>query len=126
MKLVVMLIVLLMTAQASAADRSITLSWDPNSEKDLAGYKVFYKEFGVASFNYTSPIWEGVETTCKVTVPGDGEFVARAFDLAGNESADSKTAVLDLPPGQIENLLIDAIDLVVQALGKLKEALAYR
>lgn len=106
------------------ADRSVTLAWDANSEKDLAGYRIFYKEYGVPSFDYTNPVWEGTEIICAVVVPGDGQFVARAFDVAGNESGDSNVVVLDTPPEKVKSLLIQAIDLAVQAVGKMVKALA--
>ena len=103
------------------ADTTVTLAWDANSEADLAGYRIFYKPYGATGFDYGSPVWEGVETTCTVTVGGDGEFVARAFDEAGNESVDSDVVVLDGPPGKVRNLLIQAVKLT-RALQKKLEA----
>ena len=119
-----LLLFVLLSASTVYADKSVTLVWDANSEKDLAGYRIFYKEYGVPSFDYTTPLWEGMETTCTVVVPGDGQFVARAFDVGGKESGDSNVAVFDTPPDNVKGLLIKAIDLAIQALGKLKDALA--
>lgn len=69
----------------------VTLAWDANKAPDLAGYRIFCREAGT-EYNYKSPAWEGVETTCTIfDLPNDVVyyFVARAFDKSGNESSDS-------------------------------------
>jgi len=86
------LILFLFSKNAHSAD--VTLAWDPNSEEDLAGYKLFYRE-EVQSYNYNDPLWEGSETTCTVYNLDDTTghcFVVRAVDTSGNESADSNEA----------------------------------
>jgi hypothetical protein len=83
------LIFLLFPKNAHSTD--VTLSWDANSEEDLAGYRIFYREAG-QSYNYNDPLWEGSETTCTVYNLDDMTthcFVVRAFDTSGNESGDS-------------------------------------
>lgn len=73
----------------------LTLAWNPNSEEDLAGYKVFYHEEG-QSYAYEEPAaWEGSETTCTIYNLNDNTtyyFVVRAFDVWGSESGDSNEA----------------------------------
>jgi hypothetical protein len=74
---------------ASAAQ--ITLEWDENDEKDLAGYRVFYRQQG-HNYDYYNPVWEGTENWC--TLSGDFEdticfFVVRAFNSSGTESRNS-------------------------------------
>ena len=71
----------------------VTLAWDANTEEDLAGYRVFYREEG-QNYDYNHPAWEGekTETTCTIYNLDDDTthcFVARAFDTSDNESADS-------------------------------------
>jgi hypothetical protein len=86
--LVLFLFLLPQTAQAVV---SVSLTWDPNQEEDLAGYRVYHREEGEA-FNYGTPAWEGTETACTIEDLDDTVthyFVAKAFDLAGNESDDS-------------------------------------
>ncbi|BBO70790.1 hypothetical protein DSCA_47200 [Desulfosarcina alkanivorans] len=73
------------------ASIDVSLAWDANSERLLAGYRVFTREAGSA-YDYRQPCWEGTNTTC--TLPGLDEqkthyFVVRAFDTQGAESADS-------------------------------------
>jgi hypothetical protein len=69
----------------------VTLTWDSNQEDDLAGYRIYHREEG-QNYNYESPSWEGTETSCTLIGLNDSTthyFVARAFDMAGNESVDS-------------------------------------
>jgi len=75
---------LLCIPDANAA--SVTLAWDPNSEPDVAGYRVYY---GKALGNYKSLIDVGNQTTCSISDLEDGEayyFVVTAYDLLGRES----------------------------------------
>ncbi len=71
---------------------TVQLSWNANSETNLAGYKLY---MGTASGAYGSPTTLGLVTTTNVTtlVPGTTYYFAlSAFDTAGQESA--KTAQL--------------------------------
>ncbi len=75
----------------------VTLQWLPNSETDLAGYKIFSRQES-QSYDYYNPSWEGVETSC--TIYGLDEtksyyFVARAFDTEGFESSNSNELYLE-------------------------------
>ncbi len=82
-------VLLVFPQNACAVD--VTLAWDANSEDDLAGYRIYYREDG-QSYDYDNPTWEGTDTTCTIYSLDDSTtyyFVARAFDEAGNESGDS-------------------------------------
>jgi hypothetical protein len=82
-----------------AACLDVTLAWDANTEDDLAGYRVFARAEG-ESFDYQNPDWEGTATTCTLYGLDDDTsyvFVARAFDLSGNESGDSDPAFYSPP-----------------------------
>ena len=71
-----------------------TVSWNPNMESDLSGYKIYY---GTASATYTQV--QNVALTSTPSTPSltlnsltDGEtyfFAVTAYDLNGNESASS-------------------------------------
>jgi PKD repeat protein len=84
------------TPDTSAATQ-VTLEWIPNTEPDLAGYKIFAREEG-QSYDYTNPSWEGTEATCTIYGLEDTRtyyFVARAFDSEGFESGDSNAVRLE-------------------------------
>jgi hypothetical protein len=67
----------------------VTLAWDPNSESDLAGYKIYY---GTASGQYGTPIVIGKQTEYTVTglTPGvTYYFAVTAYSVSGLESGFS-------------------------------------
>ncbi|MGB9700611.1 MAG: InlB B-repeat-containing protein [Thermodesulfobacteriota bacterium] len=69
---------------ASAAQ--IKIAWDPNTESDLAGYKVYY---GTSSGNYGTPINVGNVTTYTISdlTAGQTYYIAvTAYDTYNNES----------------------------------------
>jgi hypothetical protein len=82
----------------SVADsRDVTLTWDPNAEADLKGYRVYY---GTSSGNYTSVIDVGNQVTCTVTGLTPGEtyyFAATAYNNIGLESDYSTELVYTVP-----------------------------
>jgi hypothetical protein len=74
-----------------SASRSVTLDWNPNTEQDLAGYKIYVTTasgayggaFGTAPANATSFVVNGLQ-------PGVTYFfVITSFDTSGNESVRS-------------------------------------
>ena len=84
------------TPNASASIQ-VAFAWDPNSESDLAGYRVYSREEG-QSYNYDNPSWEGTETTCTIYDLDETKtyyFVSRAFDTEGLESDDSDELCLE-------------------------------
>ena len=88
------LILIFLVSAQNVYSLDVTLAWDPNSEKDLAGYRVFYREDG-QSYDYEDPAWEGSETTYAIYNLNDNTtyyFVVRAFDIWGSESSDSNEA----------------------------------
>ncbi len=79
---VIVFFFLVSTAQAAHLD----LAWDPNSEPDLGGYKIYY---GTESGNYINFIDVGNVTSYTMGSLLDGitYYVAiTAYDSAGNES----------------------------------------
>lgn len=85
---------LLVSVLAQAAQVQIT--WSPNTETDLAGYKVYY---GTAPGQYSAPI---TVTTTSYTFQGATDkttyYVAvSAFDTSGNESALSDEVSIYVP-----------------------------
>jgi Divergent InlB B-repeat domain/Fibronectin type III domain len=72
-----------------AFSSQVTLAWDPNTEPDLAGYKLYY---GTASGDYAHAIDVGNTTMYTVTNLTAGDtyyFAVTAHDASGYESEHS-------------------------------------
>lgn len=75
----------------SCSALNVTLAWDANSEEDLEGYRIFYRQDG-QNYDYDNPAWQGAAITCTISDLDDNttyHFVARAYDTSDNESTDS-------------------------------------
>jgi hypothetical protein len=69
--------------------RQWKLTWDPNTEEDLAGYRLYYgKEAGI----YGEPIDVGNVSQYLITgnIPANSYLALTAYDLSGNESGYSE------------------------------------
>jgi hypothetical protein len=76
---------------------NVTLQWIPNSESNLAGYRVFFREEG-QSYDFTHPFLEVAEATGRINNLDESKtycFVVRAFNTEGFESSDSNEACLE-------------------------------
>jgi fibronectin type 3 domain-containing protein len=72
---------------------TINLTWDPNKDPDLAGYKIYY---GTASKRYGPGIDVGKVTTYSLTglVTGEKYYISvTAYNTKGRESAPSNEVV---------------------------------
>jgi Viral BACON domain/Fibronectin type III domain len=70
----------------SSSNNTVALSWSPNSENDLGGYKLY---MGTASGLYGSMINVGKVTSYSISNLGLGTtyyFALSAYDTSGNES----------------------------------------
>ena len=71
----------------------VTLAWDPNTEAELAGYKIYYGNY---SDNYPWIIDVGTQTTCTISNLQSGRtyyIAATAYDTFGNQSDYSNEVV---------------------------------
>jgi fibronectin type 3 domain-containing protein len=94
-EIVVCIIIGVIASNALAAQA--TLAWDPNTESDLAGYRVHY---GTASGSYTVHTDVHNVTTYTVTGLTAGQtyyFAATAYDASGNESGYSNPVSYAVP-----------------------------
>ncbi len=76
---------------------SVTVSWEANSETDLAGYTIYY---GTSSRDYAHKVVVGNQTSYRVTGLKAGTryyFAVTAFDFSGNESAFSEEVSVNIP-----------------------------
>jgi PKD repeat protein len=90
----------------SLAATQVSLVWNPNSESDVAGYRIFCRGQS-QSYDYANPSWEGTDTSCTISNLDETKtycFVARAFNTEGVESQDSvevcqeASAISNQPP----------------------------
>jgi len=129
--LIACLLIFAFCAAAQAAQ--VTLQWDPPATP-VTGHMVFTHVEG-AVYDYVNPAWTGPGTTCTLTVANGVKhyFVARAYRTENGKtsvSADSNevSEFIDFLPPPVpdppKNLLIQAIDEIIQGLNTLKKALA--
>ena len=75
----------------------VTITWDPNTESDLAGYKVYY---GTSSGNYSANEDAGNQThhTLSNLVSGQTYYISiTAYNTSGNESDKSVEVIYTVP-----------------------------
>ncbi|HQG30455.1 MAG TPA: fibronectin type III domain-containing protein [Deltaproteobacteria bacterium] len=79
----------------------VQISWNPNTESDLAGYRVYY---GTTSGNYNYVLRLGKVNSVQI----DGFFEGytyyiciTAYDTSGNESGFSREVYVDIPEAQV-------------------------
>ena len=77
-------IILVYTTLSYSAE--VVLAWDPNTEEDLAGYKVYYG-FESGNYAYSVDVGNQVRATISDVEPNKVYyFTATAYDMDGNES----------------------------------------
>jgi hypothetical protein len=95
------LIFCMLMAAALSHAAQIQVSWSPNTETDLAGYKLYS---GTASGVYGDPVDVGNVTSHALTLsPAVGTtyyFAVTAYDTSGNESGFSSEASVFIKDGQ--------------------------
>jgi len=96
----IMLIIIIALLPAAAAAATIHVSWNPNTEPDLAGYRLYV---GEASGQYGEPVDVGNVTGHVMEItPQHGAtyyFALTAYDTSGNESGYSDEATCFIPDG---------------------------
>ena len=76
---------------------NVTLAWDPNTEKNSAGYKIHY---GTKSRSYTTTIDVGKVISRTITGLKEGEtyyFAVTAYNISGLSSGYSNEAICFFP-----------------------------
>ena len=96
LKLSTLMLALAMVAGTAAGARGATASWDANTEPDLAGYKLSY---GTQPGVYIVVLDVGKVTTYQFYPPPGLRYyvVVQAYNTAGQLSAKSAEAIIDIP-----------------------------
>jgi hypothetical protein len=87
----------LVIGSAARADQSVTLTWNPSSSSDLAGYMVLSSSDGT---NYVNQMDAGTNTVWSVTGLQDGTtnyFEVEAYDVNHNASPPSNPVECIVP-----------------------------
>ena len=93
----------------------VTLTWDANTEGDLAGYRVYA---GTVSGVYGPPIDVGNVTNYTVTNLSEGQtyfFAVTAYDTSGNESGFSSEVSATAAPLVSVPAVVDLMQAVAEA-----------
>ncbi len=78
---------------ATQAGGDVTLTWNPNTESDLAGYSVRRSNSQSGPFTALGTVGAGTTSFVDTTAPtGTSYYVVNASDTSGNASADSNVA----------------------------------
>ena len=96
-RLFLILAIIVMAAAAQAA--TVQVSWNANTEEDLAGYNVYY---GTSSGQYGEAITTADTSQLLTLTPDIGTtyyFAVTAFDTSGNESDYSEEVSLFVGDG---------------------------
>ncbi|HZV81616.1 MAG TPA: Ig-like domain-containing protein, partial [Geobacteraceae bacterium] len=88
--------------RAPAMAESVSLQWNPNTDSNLAGYKVYYT-LDSSTLSTATPIDVGLQTAASINGldPGQSyQFAITAYDTAGAESSFSNIVTLaeQVPP----------------------------
>jgi hypothetical protein len=95
--LVLSFIIVFIFTTSIAFAATVILQWNPNTEEDLAGYKLYYGNTS-KTYNVITPIPDKTAITFSVELnPGTYFFALTAYDLASNESGYSNEVSTTIP-----------------------------
>lgn len=81
---------------------TVTLGWDPNTESNLGGYKLYYSQ-STNLWSHLKPVAApSTQTTVQLTGQGTWYFVLTATNTAGIESLPSNIVVYSTPASPLQ------------------------
>jgi hypothetical protein len=107
----VLCVVLLLLFSASAQAADVNLAWNPNTEKDLKGYGVYFSQgtngppYQLAGYVDVADLpdpQEPVFTISGLTAGTDYSIAVTAYDTSGNESYYSQPVCAEAGVSQVE------------------------
>ena len=106
------LLFILLSGNTAFADKSITFSWDANTESDLAGYRL-YEVTAAGSHSLVADVGNVIAHTVIVPDVTDKAWVLTAYDTTNNESGYSNAVNIDTKaPGSPTLRITIIIDVV--------------
>ncbi|MBL0716999.1 MAG: hypothetical protein JJV89_03015 [Desulfosarcina sp.] len=87
--------------QVVVADESVTIEWDQNQPVPSKGYKVFQRSLPDGVFNYTTPVWSGIEITYTTPILPNGVYaweVRASTDEGDSGSSNEVIYPVESPP----------------------------
>jgi len=99
---IVVMLALISMIPLSVMATGLKVTWNANTDTDLAGYNVYY---GASSGKYSACINVGNATSYKIDNLTQGTtyyFMVTALDKAGNESADSAEVHATIPSSVVD------------------------
>jgi fibronectin type 3 domain-containing protein len=122
LKILLIILSLIFINVATVLSADVDLTWDQNTESDLAGYRIYH---GTSSGNYDINIDIGNPTTYTVSglIEGETYYLAlTAYDTSNNESGYSNEVSYDVPitdstpPGDPMNMQIvtETVNIVIK------------
>ena len=80
---------------------SVTLAWDPNTEPDIAGYKLYYGS-PVGTYSEVVNVGNTTNTTVDTLVSGNTyAFYVTCYNTSGLESEPSNVVEYSVPPDRV-------------------------
>ena len=96
-----LLTICLLTIVVCAHAADVTLTWDPNTETDLVGYRLYQKQdSAVPPFTRVQEIPKGTQTATVQNLDGTHSYslAVTAYNTAGLESAYSNVVTIPAAP----------------------------
>lgn len=117
LSIVLIIILLSFIAIKPGYSAEVRLSWEANTETNLAGYKIHYGLLGSCSSanpgnNFTEIVDAGLVTTHLITALNNDtyNFAITAYDTDGNESELSYIIVASIKIAQVESLSLMVVE----------------
>jgi hypothetical protein len=98
-----MILSIILGSAVAAMAGSVILEWDPNSEADLAGYKVYSSRTGRPPFTYRQTVMAPAVTCtlANISTSLPHVFAVTAFNNMSTESAYSNRVKISVPHARI-------------------------